>query len=481
MKKLKIPKSEAIFVLLIFFIILAWAMVQPFDVSPDERMRYTIVQYIVEHWKLPAGYDPEIRDASWGISYAFNPILAYMIMAVFAKVASFFTDNYLMIVKAARLVNVLLGAGTAFVLLRIGRYMFDKWGKWIFASLAMLLPGTVFVFSYVNNDGLAIFSVALMILFWVRSMKEGWTMVNCIGLAIAIGVCALAYYNAYGAILASIIYFVISIILGGDSKGKTWNIPYLMKWGMLIVVIVLVIAGWWFVRSYLLYDGDFLGMHTSSMYAQKYGIEECKPTNRYYYSRSGNSILHMLFFVPEGWRHNWMITVAVSFVGTFGYLTVFMPYWLSKCYLLVFIIGMMGCLMTLRKLFSLWGRKSIVVKKKMNEDELVKMSVSTYSRLINKKALFHWCMVVTAVVPLLLLMYYAYCSDFQAQGRYLMPGLVAIMYFISKGLEEIIERIERKTGKDLKKKATILLIILLAAGMLFTFFMVFLPNYIIYL
>ena len=41
--------------------------------------------------------------------------------------------------------------------------------------------------------------------------------------------------------------------------------------------IVFLVAGWWFIRSGILYDGDFLGMKTSSIYAEKYAIDELKP------------------------------------------------------------------------------------------------------------------------------------------------------------------------------------------------------------
>ena len=80
---------ELLFLAAIFVFLFLWAAVQPFDTSPDERMRYDIVKYLVEYGKLPHGGDPAIRDANWGISYAFNPILAYMIMAVFVKAAGF--------------------------------------------------------------------------------------------------------------------------------------------------------------------------------------------------------------------------------------------------------------------------------------------------------------------------------------------------------------------------------------------------------
>lgn len=74
-KTVKTVKKEYaiwIFVLLVFVFYLSWALAAPFDASPDESMRYQIVEFIVKHGTLPDGRDPEIRNANWGISYAFN-------------------------------------------------------------------------------------------------------------------------------------------------------------------------------------------------------------------------------------------------------------------------------------------------------------------------------------------------------------------------------------------------------------------------
>lgn len=76
---------EILFLTGVFVFLLLWAVVQPFNASPDEAMKYQIVEYIMKHGTLPHGGNPEIRHELWGISYAFNPILPYIIGAVFGK------------------------------------------------------------------------------------------------------------------------------------------------------------------------------------------------------------------------------------------------------------------------------------------------------------------------------------------------------------------------------------------------------------
>ena len=76
-------KCELIFLVMIALFLFMWAFVQPFNFSPDEAMRYKVVDYIFRHNALPHGGDPEVLDASWGISYAFYPMLSYMVSYVF--------------------------------------------------------------------------------------------------------------------------------------------------------------------------------------------------------------------------------------------------------------------------------------------------------------------------------------------------------------------------------------------------------------
>ena len=56
-----------IFVFVVFVFCLAWALAAPFDASPDESMRYQIVEFIAKHGSLPDGRDPcfAINSTIW--------------------------------------------------------------------------------------------------------------------------------------------------------------------------------------------------------------------------------------------------------------------------------------------------------------------------------------------------------------------------------------------------------------------------------
>lgn len=467
----KVQYPEIIFCASIFVFLVLWMAVQPFNVSPDEGMRYKIVEYLVKHGTLPHGGDPEIRDALWGISYAFNPILSYMISAVFVKVVSIFTSSATTLLMAARMVNVLLGTGTAFIVRRIAMRLFKGRSQWLFSVLTMFLPGTLFVFSYVNNDGLALFSSALIILMWVRSIKDNWSLKTCIGLGIGISLCALSYYNAYGIALCSVLFFGITILLCGDKKG---DFKFFFSRGAMIAGIVLVLAGWWFVRSYILYDGDILGMRTSSQFSQLYAQEMYKPSNRITMQKMGLSIANMFFLIPGEWEHNWLATVMVSFVGTFGYMNVFMPSVLSKLYIIFFGGGALGLVLQFRNNFSLGTDALYRVKKRIGV-EVIKVRIIKQRSYWKKESVFRWCMAIAFLIPFVLLVYYAYYSEFQAQGRYLIPGVIPIMYFVTFGYGNLLERFAK--SQKLQTVFYTATSILVVGASIYTYLVVFLPAY----
>ena len=463
-------RIELVFLIAVFVFLVLWAVVQPFNASPDEAMRYQIVDFIARHGTLPHGGDPEVRDAMWGISYGFNPILSYILSAGFVKITSFFTSGEQALLIAARMVNVLLGTGFAFLVRRIARRLFQKPAGWFFTLAVTFLPGCLFVFSYVNTDGLALFSTALIILMWVRALGSGWEIRTCAGLGTGIGLCAMSYYNAYGVILASILFFCVTILLCRDRK---WDVRFLLSRGLLITAFVVVIAGWWFIRSYIIYDGDILGMRTSSQYAEMYAVEELKPSNRQTIQSTGMSILGMMAFVPGDWQHNWLMTVMVSFIGTFGFMKVFMPFLLSKLYILLFGVGGAGVLTGIRRLFFV-RKDSCECRKVMIGMESAQVKVIYRRERWNPENVFRWAMLVTMAVPPIVLVWYAYTSDFQAQGRYVMPAVIPVMYFVTLGYEQWFSGVfkKEKAGRWFFLLACMFFIV----SAVYTYAAVFLPS-----
>lgn len=403
--------KELIFTGAVFLAMTLWAFFQPFDSAPDEAMRYQIPAFIFNYGKLPHGGDPLIRSAQWGLSYGFGPQLSYIIEALFMKVMSIISKRDGALIFAARMVSVCCGTGTVWMTILMSKKLFEKKYRMLFVSLIGLLPQFLYLSSYVNNDIMALFGSSIIVYMWICGMESGWKYKHCIGLAAGIVICTLTYYNSYGFILCSIILFFASLSIQKTAPKE------IAKRAALITVLVLALTGWYFIRNYIIYDGDILAMNIGSEYAEKFAVDSLKPSMRQTPYSSGQSIVEM-FMGKSGWfAVSWR-----SFVGVFGYMAVYLPNWNYFFYAFIFWISA-GSL-----LLKAWKKKAGIVKHVYREKAAAA-----------KSRLFHIAMAVAAVIPFGLALYYSYFSDYQPQGRYLMPMLIPLMYFVTHGIRIVLE------------------------------------------
>lgn len=423
----------AIFLVCLFCYYFIWTISQPFNSCPDEGMKWDICKYIFENNKLPKGDEQAIRNPIWGISYAFQPILTYMICTVFMKVASIFTINQFLLVVAARLVSTLSMTLSIYFVIKISDKLFkDKEiYKILFVVFIAFQPITAFLASYINNDSTAVLATTMIIYLWILGLESNWKTKHCVLLGLAIGFCALTYYNAYGYILCSIILCLVSVT---SNKMKAKDI-----WKKILIVglIAIAFAGWWFVRNAILYNGDFLGINAQNECGDKYALHDYKPSTRLTLQKEGKSLIYMIV------EKEWLNTTAVSFIGVFGYHTIMMSTKIYYCYLAIWVIGAIGCLINFKELFI-------------------------YKKEEKNKYLLNYIFVASIIIPILLSMYYSYASDYQPQGRYIMGIIVPFTYFLVKGIETLLEKfIKSEKIRNVIIIALMLLIIVISFKAIF--------------
>lgn len=395
----------AIFLIGLFCYYLIWTVSQPYNSCPDEKMKWDICKYISEHNSIPDGRDESIRDSAWGISYAFQPILTYMICAVFVKIASIFTTQQFALVVAARLVSTISMTLTIYFVIKIANKLFKDKGiyKYLFIIFIAFQPITAFLASYINNDSTAILAISMIIYLWILGLESNWKTKHCILLGGAVGFCALTYYNAYGYILCSVLICLSSAVLNKmDAKE-------IAKKALIVASVAFVVAGWWFVRNAIIYDGDILGTKTQNEYGDKYALEQYKPSVRKTPENSNESILHMLN------EDAWANTTVKSFVGIFGYHNILMSNKIYYLYLSLWLIGGLGCLLKFKDLFI-------------------------YKKEEKSKYILNYIFVIAIIIPILLSIIYSYTSDFQPQGRYIMGIIIPFMYFVVNGIQTMLEK-----------------------------------------
>ena len=64
------------------------------------------------------------------------------------------------------------------------------------------------------------------------------------------------------------------------------------------------------------------------------------------------NVFDMMMYQPVNHAHNWIMMVYYSFIGSFGYMTIWPPEWIGKLFMMVFLVGIIGVVTRLRQLFA---------------------------------------------------------------------------------------------------------------------------------
>lgn len=396
----------------IYFILgLSLLIRQPFGNPPDEFNRYLIPRYIAEHGTLPNGFEESIRIPAYGFSYAFQPILPYMVQGYSMRLAGCFIQDPDALFYIARLVDFVFGLVMAVFILLLSRKWFQsRASQWFFCFLTMFLPQSIFLHTYVNTDSCCMMSIAIMLYGLTCCLQDHFRCRSCLVMSAGIILCALSYYNAYGFILSCVLLFTAHFLsLEGGRLRLDWK-PFLKK-GFFISALVLLGIGWWFIRSYILYDGDFLGLYTRSLCGDLYGNADMKADVRITYRSMGYTVPSMLF------QSDFLVLSLNSFICMYGPMIVTTALWIYRFYKFLFLAGLLGCVLPLSRFGAKTGGIDFSGRTALNR-------------------FFHANMALCMLIPFVLSIIYSYNMDYQPQGRYLMPALIPLCCYCTRGLEK---------------------------------------------
>lgn len=391
---------EYLLVMLTFLICLAGALLLPVDQCPDEQGRLLLTEWITETGTLPTGNESEVMIPGWGYSYALYPYLSSIISAVFVKAAALFTGSARLLIAASRMCSVFSVTGCCWFCLRLGHRLFEKRSSSIlFAVVICFLPQVMFLGMYHNNDSLSLFAVTMMLFFLVEGFERKWPVRCCIGLAVGFSVGLLSYYSIYGWILMCAAFCVLAVLKDPviSDKGRL-----ILKRAGLIAGVCLLLAGWFFIRSAILHDGDFLGIayeKVSRAQAEEMGYVLFPYRD---YRSEGLPVLGFLRFN----HYEWILMTAASFVGVFGKMEFPLPIAAYVIYAAFFALGALLCLAACR-------------------------------RPCMRDRLLLLLMLSSVVINVLLHFWQSYARDFQPQGRYVISAIVLLAYMIGYCMDNI--------------------------------------------
>lgn len=527
---------EAAFYLLVFAAITCFALVQAYGDPPDEINRFKVVDFICRHGKLPHGADPEVLLDGFGASYAFQPMLTYIIQGFLLRALKLFTSDRYVLLVAARMVNVVFGVLMAYFVRQIAKEVWKSpYLQWVFTVMAVFLPQNIFIHSYVNTDSMAMLSVSVIFYALLRAQRTDYEKKDCILLAVGIILCAMSYYNAYGIILAAILIFGLRYVhLGkrpepeaapnalslhkeknaspigentgtgtaqdsGTAKGnkadsgakavtaapgkKTLWIEWgpLLRKGLFISAIVLAGIGWWFIRNAILYDGDIIAMNARRECAIQTATPDFNPLTRFTYQNSGKSLYEMLA------ETQYAVLVFNSFIAMFGAMDIYTHGIIYLCYRWFWLVS---CLVSLFVPGRLWEQAG--------DDLYGNREPGPFGSGRKKRLLFHGGMVLFCLITVALSLIYSYTWDFQPQGRYILPILIPLMYLITLGVQKLCGMLQKsarwlagrlgggqmRAGAVLAKAAPVLgkllcigIIVWVLSAFAYSLFCSFLPYY----
>lgn len=303
-------------------------------------------------------------------------------------------------IHLTRLFSLLLAVGTLLCTYHLGRVIFPADRRVAIAALAFnaFIPMFVFISASVNNDNLVIFLSSLTLVLLVRVIRRGATPRALLLIGVIIGLACLAKLGA----LALIPLAGLALLLRHfDAPPPTSQGPrnaelvrrvspnQLRVWlsrlvadYALVLIPILLIAGWWYVRNWILYD-DPTGLNAM---LDIVGRRPARPS------------LLDLASEFEGLR--------INFWGLFGVVNVLLrPTWIYRVFDALTVIAMIGA--------PLWVWRRWRTRQPIPWREIGLLSTWM---LVEFAALIRWT-----------------TETFASQGRLFFPALTPICLFLALG------------------------------------------------
>jgi len=292
-------------------------------------------------------------------------------------------------VHLARVVSILMAAGTLLGIYALGRIVFPERPGLALGMMGLVafMPQFLFLSASINNDNLVVLIAAWVLVLladWLRDFRlPGWLPLA--GLGILLGLASLA---KFGGLLLWPLAAGVLAWLAWRQKRPPWLVPA----GLLVFGLALALSGWWFVRNQQLYgDLSAFGPHLAIMESRR---------------RLPSMINALREF--KGFRY--------SFWGLFGWFNILLPdpfYWIMDGLTGLGIVG-----------FGLFLARSFRHRPAWTRQALVMLAA--------------WLLLVIVGVVRWTLMTPA------SQGRLLYPALPAIALFLVVGWAELLPRRIRK-------------------------------------
>jgi hypothetical protein len=366
----------------------------PMVEAPDEFAHYWVLRFMRDYHRLPSA--AEVAAGGPSAVYGSLPQLGYLPHLAIASVTP---PND--IALYARFGSLLMGLVLLYAAYQIGRELFRGNRLLAFALPAAIVfhPQLAFLHSYTNSDSTSCALGAVILLLALRQIRSGLSITTCAVIGALMGWMALSKYSGLGVMPAIAFTLVASAVLNKDSVAK--SIAALAA----CATAAAATCGWWFVRSYHEYNGDFMG--TQTMY-RSWALTFHRELD---YHVPASHIIKDL---------RWWRMMFFSFWGLFGYMNKYMwrpIYFVYLGYLIAAAIG---------------GIKSLVI---FSREKARAMTRPDW------EACIAWtCITLTVVLNLAAMIWASTKNLGGPQGRYLFPSEIPVMALLLFGVSRVCKR-----------------------------------------
>lgn len=310
-----------ILILLYFVLRLPWVFTLPITEAPDEGNHFWVCQFLTTHLRLPTGQ--EVLAAGGPAEYGSLPQFGYLPNVLF----SLFGNDTTMPVLS-RIGSVVAGIPTLLAAFLTGKEIFSnsRFRALALPLLIVLHPQLVFTQSYTNTDATTVSLASVSIYLVVRAIKRGLSMKVSLILGFLLGWMALSKHTGLSVVPAIGLGVIAATFGRGEAAASA------LKKIAAAGCVFAATCGWWFVRNYYEFSGDFLGSRT--MYETWSKI----------LPRKDGVIVHPW---PQVHQLGWWRFVFFDFFGLFGYMNryVYRPvYIVYLLYVLSALAGWVGFL-----------------------------------------------------------------------------------------------------------------------------------------
>ncbi len=286
-----------------------------------------------------------------------------------------------------RWISLVLGTLTVLLTYLLARLAFpgDSWSRLLATALVATVPQFTFISASLSNDSLiTVVSAATLVSMAAlggRASRKGILWWEWIGLGLLLGLGALSKLQGLGLLPLAAYTFTLYA-----RRRKAWGT--LLQAALWVGGIVLIIAGWWYIRNMLLYGDPFGTVNLLSVTGQR--VEPLTLSR----------------------LHGELRGLQMSFWGLFGWFSVLLPSWTYTLFELLTALAVTGAVIV-------WIRslRTFLESTARREQLVGPVGISSMWALISLLLLAYWISVAQG-----------------SQGRLLFPAISALAVVAVFGL-----------------------------------------------